>query len=250
MGEPERSPDSSLPHGEEEMKIQIYENISGAKEARGLTVIIDVFRAFSLEPYLIDRGAERILAVGAEETARRLKAEHPEYVLVGERKGIKLPGFDYGNSPTQTAEAQLKGKTVVHTTSAGTQGIVNAVHAEEILVASLVTARATAEYILAAAPETVSLVAMGLHGIYSAPEDTLCARYLRSLLTKEPMDMAHELEVLRHTESSERFFRPENRDVFPQGDYGYCTAVDRFGFALRVSKEEEDIFRVQPVCRD
>ena len=229
------------------MRIRIFENISGSREASGLTVIIDVFRAFSLEPYLFARGAGKIFAVGAEETARRLKEEHPEIVLVGERKGVKLPGFDYGNSPTQTAEAALAGRTVVHTTSAGTQGIVNAVHASEILAASLVTAKATASYIRAKQPEEVSLVAMGLNGKYPSPEDDLCARYIRSLLLEEEnFPMGQELAALRQTEQGRKFFLPENAEVFPQGDYGYCTDVDRFDFTLRVEKVSEDIFAMHP----
>ena len=37
------------------MKINILHLIEGAKKAEGLTVIIDVFRAFSLECYLYDK---------------------------------------------------------------------------------------------------------------------------------------------------------------------------------------------------
>ena len=54
-------------------EIKIFECIEGAKHAKGFTVIIDVFRAFSLEPYLFSRGTECIYAVGKEETARDLK---------------------------------------------------------------------------------------------------------------------------------------------------------------------------------
>ena len=46
------------------MKIEILECIEGAKKAEGLTVIIDVFRAFSLEAYLFSKGALRIIHVG------------------------------------------------------------------------------------------------------------------------------------------------------------------------------------------
>ena len=46
------------------MKIKIFELIDGAKKAEGLTVIIDVFRAFTLETYLFAQGAEKIYPVG------------------------------------------------------------------------------------------------------------------------------------------------------------------------------------------
>ena len=227
------------------MNIEIFELVTGARKAHGLTVIIDVFRAFSLEPYLFSRGAAKILAVGGEETARRLKAENPEAVLIGERKGVKLPGFDYGNSPSQTEKADLKGRLVIHTTSAGTQGIVNAAGADELITASLVNAKAAAAYIRSKDPENVSLVAMGLGGKESAPEDLLCARYMKSLLEEQPFNMIKELEILRGTESAMKFFRPENQTVFPEADYHLCTKYDIFPFVLKVQKTGNDVFRVQ-----
>ena len=126
------------------MKIELLQGIEGARQARGLAVIIDVFRAFSLECYLFASGAQRVLAVGQEETARRLKRENPGYVLIGERGGAKIPGFEYGNSPYQLREAELSGRTAIHTTSAGTQGLAGAGEAEELVTASLVNARAVA----------------------------------------------------------------------------------------------------------
>ncbi len=227
------------------MNVEILELVTGARKARGLAVIIDVFRAFSLEPYLFSRGAAEILAVGKEETARKLKAEYPDAVLIGERLGVKLPGFDYGNSPSQTEGADLAGRLVIHTTSAGTQGLVNAAGADRIITGSLVNASAVARYIRETAPDHVSLVAMGLNGKESAPEDLLCARYIRSILEAQPFDMQNELHLLRQTESGKKFFRAENQTVFPEADYHLCTRYDIFPFVLQVRRETEDIFRVR-----
>ena len=68
------------------MNIQIFQLIEGAKAARGLTVIIDVFRAFSLEAYLLANGADRIIPVGSTELAYQLKKDNPQFVLAGERQ--------------------------------------------------------------------------------------------------------------------------------------------------------------------
>lgn len=86
-----------------------------------------------------------------------------------------------GNSPSQNRSINVNGKTVVHTTSAGTQGIANAIHADEILGGSFVNARATAEYILNSGAYDVSLVCMGLEALAPTEEDTLCALYQRSV---------------------------------------------------------------------
>ena len=147
------------------MQVRILQLIEGAKDATGITVIIDVFRAFSVEAYFMALGAQQVIPVGDVETAYNLKEQNPEMILAGERHGKILPGFDVGNSPSELIKLEVKGKTVVHTTSAGTQGIVNAVNATEILGASLLNARATAEYIKKTGTQDVSLVCMGLEAL-------------------------------------------------------------------------------------
>lgn len=169
------------------MTIEILQMIEGAKKAEGCAVIIDVFRAFSLECYMMAGGAERVLPVGAKETACRLKEEHPDYLLAGERHGAILPGFDMGNSPAQAEKMDLEGKTIIHTTSAGTQGVANARKADIILTGSLVNAKATARYIRKENFPHVSLVCMGLEGKKPAPEDLLCAEYMKSILEERPL---------------------------------------------------------------
>lgn len=116
--------------------VNILHLIEGAKQAKGLTVIIDVFRAFSLECYLYDMGVKLIRPVGTVEEAFSLKNSIQDSILIGERHGIKCDGFDYGNSPSTILKEDVIGKTIAHTTSAGTQGIVNAVCASEIITGS------------------------------------------------------------------------------------------------------------------
>ncbi|MDD6213423.1 MAG: 2-phosphosulfolactate phosphatase [Clostridiales bacterium] len=220
------------------MDVKIYHLIEGAKQAKGLTVIIDVFRAFSLECYLYDMGAENILPVGSLDEARRLKAEHPDYVLIGERGGRKCEGFDFGNSPSTVEPDKVKGKTVVHTTSAGTQGVANAVGAEELITGSLVNAKAVAEYIRSRKPEEVSLVAMGKSGKTPTEEDELCARYIRSLLLEEEFPIREELIALKD-HGGQQFFDPDNQDVYPEPDYWLCARNDIFPFVIQVERDHE-----------
>ena len=217
------------------MKIEILQMIDGARRAEGLAVIIDVFRAFSTECYMVDRGAERSLTVSSIETALKLKEENPEWVLAGEEHGFRCQGFDFGNSPYHITLADLAGKTVVHRTSAGTQGIAGAEHAQEIITGSLVNAKAIAGYIRRRDPEQVSLVAMGLEGKKQSPEDTLCAEYIRSLLLGEPFDLTGGIEGLRHAPGL-KFFNPIYREAFPEQDFDLCTAADRFSFVLKAEK--------------
>ena len=74
------------------MKIRILKTIEGAKEAEGLTVLIDVFRAFSLECYLFAAGARRIYPVKDLEEARAIAAVHADCILIGEEGDAKADG--------------------------------------------------------------------------------------------------------------------------------------------------------------
>ena len=51
------------------MNIQILELIDGAKAAKGLTVIIDVFRAMTVEAYVIQNGAADLIPMGSIDEA-------------------------------------------------------------------------------------------------------------------------------------------------------------------------------------
>ena len=217
--------------------IHILRLIDGAKEARGLTVIIDVFRAFSLECYLYDRGVKEIRPVGSIEEAFALKNSLPDSLLVGERQGKKCEGFDFGNSPSSIPAEQIKGKTIIHTTSAGTQGIVNATHASELLTGSLVNAKAIADYIIEKQPEEVSLVCMGTGGTRPNAEDELCAQYIKSLLEGSALpDIEEKIRELRF-HGGEHFFNEETQEVFPQEDFLLCCQYDRFPFVIRIQKD-------------
>lgn len=218
--------------------INILHLLEGAKQAEGLTVIIDVFRAFSLECYLYDMGVKQIRPVGTIEEAFSLRDRIQDSILIGERKGIKCEGFDYGNSPSSIRKEDVAGKTIIHTTSAGTQGIVNAVHADEIITGSLVNARAVAEYIISRQPQTVSLVSMGSGGVRIAPEDELCAAYIKNILEgREFTDMERRVDELRN-HGGEHFFDPERQNVFPEADFYRCIEYNKFPFVLTIEKDD------------
>lgn len=230
-------------------KIQILHLLEGARKAEGLTVIIDVFRAFSVECYLYSLGADMVRPVGTIEEARALRGKISGSILVGERQGIRCEGFDYGNSPSALREEKVRGRVAIHTTSAGTQGIVNALGASEILTGSLVNARSIARYILSRNPEKVSLVAMGLSARQPAAEDELCAEYIRALLLNDAEPTAEQVlpgfETRRQdlrNQDGKRFFNPEQQEDFPEKDYWMSIDYDRFPFVLRVGKDNLGYF--------
>lgn len=220
------------------MKINILEFTAGAKKAEGLTVIIDVFRAFSVACYAYDAGATAIISTDKVEKAFELKKKYKNCVLVGERGEKKVPGFDFGNSPTELLAANLEGKTVIHTTTAGTNGLVNATNADTVITGSLVNVSAIVRYIKKADTSVVSLVAMGYCAKESADEDLLCARAIEAGLKNSHIDIKTEIEALKST-SGKRFFLKENEKFSPPSDFFLCTAMDRFNFVLVGIKRDD-----------
>jgi len=220
------------------MDTNILQLLEGAKGAKGLTVIIDVFRAFSTACYATDKGIEKIYPVGNIELAYKLKKQNSEHLLVGERNEQKPEGFDFGNSPAQLLNANILAKTMVHTTSSGTQGIANALNADEIITGSFVNAGAIIRYIQQKKPQTVSLVCMGYACEYPTDEDTLCGEYIKNELEGKSNNFEKMVETIR-TGDGARFFDPAKQSWSPQKDFELCLDLNRFDFILKVEKEGE-----------
>jgi 2-phosphosulfolactate phosphatase len=214
-------------------KIEILDFEAGARAARGVAVIIDVFRAFSVACYAFANGAERIIPIADIQAARALKRAHPEFVTLGERHARRLEGFDFGNSPTHIEHEDFTGCTLIHTTHAGTQGLVNATLADVVITGSLVNAAAICRYIARLAPAEVSLVRMGQDARERCDEDDLCAELLAARLGGATFDTGTIRQRLRAAPSAHKFFDPEATWA-PERDFELCTDADRFDFVLRL----------------
>jgi 2-phosphosulfolactate phosphatase len=144
----------------------------------------------------------------------------------------KPEGFDYGNSPMHLLEADLRGKTIVHTTSSGTQGLANAEQASEVITGSFVNAGAIVRYIQKKNPESVSLVGMGYATLYQVEEDEGCAHYIANELKGIRTDFDKMLKNIRET-SGARFFLEEKQHYAPREDFDLCMNLNRFDFVLK-----------------
>jgi 2-phosphosulfolactate phosphatase len=227
------------------MDIRILHLIEGAKEAKGLTVIIDVFRAFSTACYVFGNGAERIIPVGDFEMACDLKKQNPTFFLIGERGGKRPPEFDYGNSPTEIEHIDFTGRTVIQTTSAGTQGIANAWQAEEIITGSFCNVGAIIAYIQSKHPKQISLVCMGHAALEPVDEDTLCAQFIKDSLGGKTPDFQQIHTHLRNYRSAHKFFDPK-LSWAPKRDFDLCLDLARFDFVLKVQPGENGL---QSLCK-
>jgi len=200
-------------------------------------VIIDVFRCFTTEAVAFEKGAKKIILVAEIEEAFDLKADGVGDILMGEVGGKKPEGFDYGNSPFELLGADLKGKTIIQSTRAGTVGVTNASGADLIYGGSLAVASATVRALKAHNPSKITLVAMGSEGIIRADEDEQCALYLRNLLQGRVPDIEAVKSLIMAGEESQKYDDPETPQ-WPMEDREMALNIDSHDFALRISMED------------
>lgn len=201
-------------------------------------MVIDVIRAFSVSAYALAAGAIECRLVSEVEEALALAARLEDAVVSAEVDGLPVVGIPISNSPTMVLDADVRGRTLVQRSSAGTQCMVAASGADRLFAASLVVASAAVRAIRAEAPELVTLVATG--DDRGHPEDRACAQYLEGLLDGCSPDLEQLLQPLYATERYREFI--EGRwPGFPVSDAELCLAVDRFDFAMPVVRDKQGL---------
>ena len=201
------------------MKVQRGSLLSGAEQAQGLPIIIDVLRAFTTSAVLFSLGIENLILVSTAEESFALRDQYGCW-LAGEDRGIKIEGFDSGNSPTELLRLPpdtLRGKTVVLRSSAGTQGVVAALkNVNRVILGSYVMAKSIATYIRQQNPDLVTIIGMGQRLLETAPEDEACADYLEHLLTAKSYDYFTAVWTCMNAPLIRGWLHNESEDIPPE----------------------------------
>jgi 2-phosphosulfolactate phosphatase len=158
--------------------------VSAAELTGSTAVVIDVLRATTTIAYALDAGAKEIVPCLAISDALNLAKQFaPDQVLLGgERDGEPIEGFDLGNSPDEYTPDRVEGKTVVFTTTNGTQAINHARTADEVFLASFVNADAVVRRLHDR--QNVHIICAGTDGKIS-DDDVLLAGLLVERLQRE-----------------------------------------------------------------
>ncbi|MGW7822995.1 2-phosphosulfolactate phosphatase [Streptomyces puniciscabiei] len=211
-----------------------FTGIPGTPKAPDVAVVVDVMRAFTVAAWAFRRGAERIVFAGTQQEALDLKARHPGWLAF--QDGEPVPGFDLANSPAMLRSLDVRGRTVVQKTTAGTAGALAVADAGLLLCASFVVAGATAEVLRRARPETVTFVVTGNGG--RAEEDLACAEYIADRVQAADTDPAPYLARARRSDGAARLADGVRRGwtgVHPE-DVAMCLEADVFPFAMAAAR--------------
>lgn len=139
-------------------------------------VVIDVLRASSSISQALANGAKAVIPVMTPEAAFARKRNASENLLLaGERNGLIIPGFDFGNSPGDFTANSVSDRKVVFTTTNGTTAILSVASAKDCVVGCFLNLWAVVDYLVASGDD-VLLVASGREG-QPAFDDQVCAGF-------------------------------------------------------------------------
>jgi 2-phosphosulfolactate phosphatase len=181
----------------------------------GRVVVIDVLRAACTLITALANGADRIIPVASVEeatiTAYSTDAADrarnsgtggspPDHLKCGERGGQRIEGFNLGNSPQEYTAEAVQGKTLIFTTTNGSDALLKALGAADVIIGSFTNLSAVVSRIRALTMDTTFLCA-GEQGNFSF-EDAVCAGMFVDRLGKsgksEMTDSAEAARILYH----------------------------------------------------
>jgi 2-phosphosulfolactate phosphatase len=211
------------------------------EELRGKTVVvIDVLRACSTIVTALAYGAKGVVPVRdlVEAGPFTQNLDPVRFVMCGERDGVKIDGYHFGNSPLEFQPDDVKDKTVVLSTTNGTAAITRASLSKNLYVASLLNAGAVAEH-LRTLDQDLYFICAGWKNRLSL-EDTLCAGYMLTELygdnlpesSRDGVRVAHALyksgkdritEIVQASNHAARL-----RDLNYVEDVEYCCELNKF----------------------
>lgn len=168
------------------MKIEVVataQQLSAGFTKDKSVVVIDVLRASSVITTALFHGAAAVWPVLSVEEANALYQLFPAGAALrgGERGGVKIDGFEQGNSPLSYTPEIVSNKHLILTTSNGTVALRNSVNARAVYAVSFLNLPYAASHLSAA--DDLAIVCSGTNGHFSA-DDALCAGMLITALEK------------------------------------------------------------------
>lgn len=193
--------------------------IPTAQQAQGINfsgqtaVVIDVLRATSVITTALENGAREVIPVKTVEEAQNLYAQcdTAKTLRGGERNALKIEGFDHSNSPLEYKKKVVEGKTLILTTTNGTNAINNIIGADEVVLACFRNGAAVVEHIVGLShrgSHDIAIVCAGTESHFSL-DDGLCAGMIIELLKQRTEVETDDLGLLLH-----RFYNESKDNLF------------------------------------
>lgn len=232
------------------MKIDVFLTAEEAKRKEihdSNIVVIDVLRATSVMITAMAHGVSKIHPYESIEEVREASLASSFSILCGERKGLAIHGFDYGNSPLEYQKDNIRGAEMFMTTSNGTRALRN-IHGQNnrIWIASFLNLSSMSTFLETEKKDCILLCA-GTENEFSL-DDALCAGMLiQKLRSYEKSDLALALERLAknskniaeslHTAKHYRYLK----SIGLEKDLEFCCTPDQYSLLLEYDPNTNSI---------
>lgn len=234
------------------MKIDVFFSPAEVAEApmeSAVAAVIDVIRATSTMVEALANGARGIFPTVSTEEAIKLASSlgREDTILCGERKGLKVEGFDLGNSPSEFTPGRVGGKQIVMSTTNGTRAFLSVAGAHRVLAASFLNLSAVAEALQES--EELAIVCAGKEDRF-ALDDALCAgKLIAKVVAEREGDVTLNdagrvvVELASSHEVSAEFLQSTAAGRALEGiglaeDLEHCATLDRYSFVPEMKEKQ------------
>ena len=236
------------------MRVDVFftpQEVAASDVAGRVVAVVDVLRASTSIAVALENGAKTIIPLASSEevVSRAKNLARSEVKLAGERRSQQISGFDYGNSPLEFTKENVDGKTILMSTTNGTNAILAVQGARDVLIASYVNFSAVLSMLRAAlrGGTDVAIVCAGQEKHFSL-EDSACAgRFVQHITEKhskaEINDAANAAMVI------DKKFATSLKKLFKASAHGAALAEAGFAADLECCAEV-DSYSVVPVYQD
>lgn len=213
------------------MKIDIIISTDDIKESKiknKSVVVIDMLRATSVITTAIANGCTAVIPVlTIEEAFEIANRDRNKYILGGERRAVKIDGFDCSNSPLEYTENVVRNKSVVMTTTNGTRAIKGCEGAKNIIIGAMINSNAVADKVIKL-DNDVTLVNAGTYGQFSI-DDFICSGYIIDCILKTaPYTELTDVAKTAH------YIYSENKGI-----YGFIEKASHYKTIKRLNLEDD-----------
>ena len=235
------------------MKVDVVISADHIKEEyleNKIVVVIDMLRATSVITTALENGAKKVIPILTVEEAFKVKEElkkkNIDALLGGERKALKIEGFDFTNSPLEYTKERVKDKTIILSTTNGTRAINLSLKAKKIYIGAMINSKALID-IIKDEKEDIVFINSGTNGEFTM-DDFICSGYMISLLNKELSldlsDIAKTAKLIYETKDILEYIKEARhygvlKSLNLEEDLQYCCKKDIIEIVPRVYKNNE-----------
>ena len=213
-------------------------------------VIIDVLRTSTTMITGLANGAKEIIPTESIAAAGIIgRNSQGQALLCGEKNGKLIEGFNLGNSVKEYSEENVKGKSLIFSSTNGTPALIKSKFARNCVVLGFVNISRVVKYLNSLGEDSIVLCA-GKAEEFSL-EDTVCAGMLISLLTSKQI-AKHQYELSDSAVGAAKLYLSYKKDLLKMmhdSEHGKYLVSLGFGQDL-VDCSMVDVYDILPVQRN